>query len=106
MHYIFARPRRHSPTAVLHHHRLPSPALQESMAQQARQIRTQVKKNTVRDKFKLVQNFLQRLRFLADEVKRTSWEYFTDMFENRASNKAQGSFPSSRNTASQMCLSG
>lgn len=40
------------------------------MGQQARQIRTQVKKNTVRDKFKLVQNFLQRLRFLADEVKR------------------------------------
>lgn len=42
------------------------------MAQQARQIRTQVKKNTVRDKFKLVQNFLQRLRFLADEVKRAA----------------------------------
>lgn len=40
------------------------------MAQQAKQIRTQVKKNTVRDKFKLVQNFLQRLRFLADEVKK------------------------------------
>lgn len=38
------------------------------MGQQARQIRTQVKKNTVRDKLKLAQNFLQKLRFLADEV--------------------------------------
>ncbi|KAG8011348.1 Otoferlin, partial [Nibea albiflora] len=40
----------------------------DSMGQQAKQIRTQVKKNTVRDKLKLVQNFLQKLRFLADEV--------------------------------------
>lgn len=38
------------------------------MAQQARQMRTQVKKNTVKEKLKLAQNFLQRLRFLADEV--------------------------------------
>lgn len=38
------------------------------MGQQARQIRTQVKKHTVRDKLKLVLNFLLRLRFLADEV--------------------------------------
>ena len=43
--------------------------MQDSMGQQAKQIRTQVKKNTVRDKLKLVQNFLQKLRFLADEVK-------------------------------------
>lgn len=42
--------------------------LQDSMGQQARQIRTQVKKNTVKEKLKLAQNFLQRLRFLADEV--------------------------------------
>lgn len=42
--------------------------LQDSIGQQARQIRTQVKKNTVRDKLKLGQNFLQKLRFLADEV--------------------------------------
>lgn len=27
-----------------------------------------MKKNTVRDKIKLVQNFLHKLRFLADEV--------------------------------------
>lgn len=57
------------------------------MGQQARQIRTQVKKNTVRDKFKLVQNFLQRLRFLADEVERAARGYFTNMLENRASNE-------------------
>jgi len=38
------------------------------MGQQAKQIRTQVKKNTVKDKLKLAQNFLQRIRFLADEV--------------------------------------
>ena len=42
--------------------------LQDSMGQQAKQIRTQVKKNTVKDKLKLAQNFLQRIRFLADEV--------------------------------------
>lgn len=42
--------------------------LQDSMGQQAKQIRTQVKKNTVKEKLKLAQNFLQRLRFLADEV--------------------------------------
>lgn len=44
--------------------------LQDSMGLQARQTRTQVKKNTVRDKLKLGQNFLQKLRFLADEVQR------------------------------------
>lgn len=38
------------------------------MGQQAKQIRTQVKKNIVKEKLKLVQNFLQKLRFLADEV--------------------------------------
>lgn len=48
---------------------LSSVVMQDSMGQQAKQIRTQVKKNTVRDKLKLVQNFLQKLRFLADEVK-------------------------------------
>lgn len=44
--------------------------LQDSMGLQARQTRTQVKKNTVRDKLKLGHNFLQKLRFLADEVRR------------------------------------
>ena len=38
------------------------------MGQQAKTIRSQVKKNTVKDKIKLVQNFLQKLRFLAVEV--------------------------------------
>lgn len=41
---------------------------QETMGQQAKTIRSQVKKNTVKDKLKLVQNFLQKLRFLAVEV--------------------------------------
>lgn len=43
-------------------------APQDNMSLQAKQMRTQVKKNTVKDKLKLVQNFLLRLRFLADEV--------------------------------------
>lgn len=38
------------------------------MGQQATTLRSQVKKNTMKDKLKLVQNFLQKLRFLADEV--------------------------------------
>lgn len=50
------------------------------MGQQAKTIRTQVKKNTVRDKLKLVQNFLQRLRFLADEVKENSFTLLTISF--------------------------
>lgn len=58
---------QHPSVSVLHH-RLSSLLLQDSMGQQAKQIRTQVKKNTVRDKLKMVQNFLQKLRFLADEV--------------------------------------
>lgn len=58
---------QHPSISVLHHN-LSSLLLQDSMGQQAKQIRTQVKKNTVRDKLKLVQNFLQKLRFLADEV--------------------------------------
>ena len=41
------------------------------MGQQAKTIRAQVKKNTVKEKRELVQNFLQKLRFLADEVSRT-----------------------------------
>ena len=42
---------------------------QESMGQQAKTLRAQVKKHTVRDKLRLCQNFLQKLRFLADEVR-------------------------------------
>uniref|UniRef100_A0A3Q3K7P7 C2 domain-containing protein n=1 Tax=Monopterus albus TaxID=43700 RepID=A0A3Q3K7P7_MONAL len=39
----------------------------ESIAQQAKTMRSQVKKTTVRDKIKLTQNFLSKLRFLADD---------------------------------------
>ncbi|KAM8847475.1 otoferlin isoform 6-T6 [Synchiropus picturatus] len=54
----------------------------DSMGQQARLIRTQVKKNTVRDKMKLVQNFLQRLRFLADEPQHSIPDIFIWMMTN------------------------
>lgn len=50
--------------------------LQDSMGLQARQTRTQVKKNTVRDKLKLGQHFLQKLRFLADEVQTAGLTWF------------------------------
>lgn len=38
------------------------------MGQQAKSLRAQVKRHTVRDKLRQCQNFLQKLRFLADEV--------------------------------------
>lgn len=43
------------------------------MGQQAKTVRAQVKRHTVRDKLRLCQNFLQKLRFLADEV-RPCWQ--------------------------------
>ncbi|XP_015225069.1 PREDICTED: otoferlin-like [Cyprinodon variegatus] len=54
----------------------------DSMGQQARQIRTQVKKNTVKEKLKLAQNFLQRLRFLADEPQHSIPDVFIWMMSN------------------------
>lgn len=42
---------------------------QEAIGLQAKAMRSQVKKSTVRDKLKLSQNFLSKLRFLADEVR-------------------------------------
>lgn len=39
------------------------------MGQQAKILRSQVKKTTIREKLKQAQNFLQKLRFLADEVR-------------------------------------
>lgn len=48
-------------------------SLQENMGQQATTLRSQVKKNTMKDKLKQVQNFLQKLRFLADEVRSPAW---------------------------------
>uniref|UniRef100_A0A3P9NE86 Otoferlin n=1 Tax=Poecilia reticulata TaxID=8081 RepID=A0A3P9NE86_POERE len=54
----------------------------DSMGQQAKQIRTQVKKNTVKEKLKLAQNFLQRLRFLADEPQHSIPDVFIWMMSN------------------------
>lgn len=65
--YVYVCEVKSLPVSMDHHHSS-SLLLQDNMGQQAKQIRTQVKKNTVRDKLKLVLNFLQKLRFLADEV--------------------------------------
>ncbi|XP_054877385.1 otoferlin isoform X5 [Poeciliopsis prolifica] len=54
----------------------------DCMGQQAKQIRTQVKKNTVKEKLKLAQNFLQRLRFLADEPQHSIPDVFIWMMSN------------------------
>ncbi|KAM9704298.1 otoferlin isoform 12-T13 [Menidia menidia] len=54
----------------------------DSMGQQAKQIRAQVKKNTVKDKFKLAQNFLQRIRFLADEPQHSIPDVFVWMMSH------------------------
>ncbi|KAJ3606908.1 hypothetical protein NHX12_026424, partial [Muraenolepis orangiensis] len=54
----------------------------DSMGQQAKQLRTQVKKNTLKDKLKLVHNFLQRLRFLADEPQHSIPDIFIWMMSN------------------------
>ncbi|XP_046877160.1 otoferlin isoform X8 [Hypomesus transpacificus] len=54
----------------------------EAMGQQAKMIRCQVKRNTVKDKFKLVNNFLLRLRFLADEPQHSIPDIFVWMMSN------------------------
>ncbi|XP_066563265.1 otoferlin isoform X1 [Amia ocellicauda] len=54
----------------------------ENMGQQAKTIRSQVKKNTVKEKLKLVQNFLQKLRFLADEPQHSIPDIFLWMMSN------------------------
>ncbi|KAK7907658.1 hypothetical protein WMY93_016270 [Mugilogobius chulae] len=54
----------------------------DSMGQQAKQMRTQVKKNSVKDKLKLAQHFLQRLRFLADEPQHSIPDVFIWMMSN------------------------
>ncbi|XP_030625623.1 otoferlin isoform X3 [Chanos chanos] len=54
----------------------------ENMGQQAKTIRSQVKKNTVKDKIKLVQNFLQKLRFLADEPQHSIPDIYIWMMSN------------------------
>ncbi|KAG8445918.1 hypothetical protein GDO86_010640 [Hymenochirus boettgeri] len=54
----------------------------ENMGTQAKTMRSQVKKNTVKDKLKLVQNFLQKLRFLADEPQHSIPDVFIWMMSN------------------------
>ncbi|KAJ8009618.1 hypothetical protein DPEC_G00090770 [Dallia pectoralis] len=54
----------------------------ESMGQQAKLIRFQVKRNTVKDKLKIVHNFLHRLRFLADEPQHSIPDVFVWMMSN------------------------
>ncbi|XP_069461705.1 otoferlin isoform X3 [Ambystoma mexicanum] len=54
----------------------------ENMGTQAKTMRSQVKKNTVKDKLKLVQNFLHKLRFLADEPQHSIPEVFVWMMSN------------------------
>ncbi|XP_032877367.1 otoferlin isoform X1 [Amblyraja radiata] len=54
----------------------------ENMAQQAKTIRSQVKKNTFKDKMKQVQSFLHKLRFIADEPQHSIPEIFIWMMSN------------------------
>uniref|UniRef100_A0A3Q3K9H7 Otoferlin n=1 Tax=Monopterus albus TaxID=43700 RepID=A0A3Q3K9H7_MONAL len=54
----------------------------ESIAQQAKTMRSQVKKTTVRDKIKLTQNFLSKLRFLADDPQHSVPDVFIWMISN------------------------
>ncbi|XP_064190456.1 otoferlin-like [Anguilla rostrata] len=54
----------------------------ENMGQQAKIIRSQVKKNTIKEKLKLVQNFLQKLRFLADEPQHSIPDIYIWMMSN------------------------
>uniref|UniRef100_A0A8C4ZRK0 C2 domain-containing protein n=1 Tax=Gadus morhua TaxID=8049 RepID=A0A8C4ZRK0_GADMO len=54
----------------------------ESIGQQAKTMRSQVKKSTVRDKIKLAQNFLLKLRFMAEEPQHSVPDVFIWMLSN------------------------
>ncbi|XP_062864131.1 otoferlin isoform X2 [Trichomycterus rosablanca] len=54
----------------------------ENMGQQAKAMRSQVKKKTVKDKVKLTQNFLQKLRFLSDEPQHSVPDVYIWMVSN------------------------
>eukprot|EP00064_Thunnus_orientalis_P012952 superscaffoldBa00002049_g12988 len=54
----------------------------ESIGTQAKAMRSQVKKSTVRDKIKLAHNFLQKLRFLVDEPQHSVPDVFIWMISN------------------------
>ncbi|XP_075411923.1 otoferlin isoform X3 [Tenrec ecaudatus] len=54
----------------------------ESMGQQAKTLRAQVKRHTVRDKLRHCQNFLQKLRFLADEPQHSIPDVFIWMLSS------------------------
>ncbi|XP_078397631.1 otoferlin isoform X1 [Cetorhinus maximus] len=54
----------------------------ENMAQQAKTMRTQVKKNTLKDKLKQVHVFLHKIRFMTDEPQHSIPEIFIWMLSN------------------------
>uniref|UniRef100_A0A8C1KH58 Otoferlin n=2 Tax=Cyprinus carpio TaxID=7962 RepID=A0A8C1KH58_CYPCA len=54
----------------------------ENMGQQAKNMRSQVKKSNVKDKIKLAQNFLHKLRFLTDEPQHSVPDIYIWMISN------------------------
>ncbi|KTF86144.1 hypothetical protein cypCar_00025393, partial [Cyprinus carpio] len=55
---------------------------EENMGQQAKNMRSQVKKSNVKDKIKLAQNFLHKLRFLTDEPQHSVPDIYIWMISN------------------------